>query len=85
MDALAKKKEREELAAAEDAAVTTQLNKKTGVGLVNNSFLPAAQRLGFKVVSFFVAQWKTCVLHSSYKRNCQKNLYFIGKRNLKGT
>ena len=44
MDALAKKKEREELAAAEDAAVTTQLNKKTGVGLVNNSFFPPAHR-----------------------------------------
>ena len=52
LDALAKKKEREELAAAEDAAVTTQLNKKTGVGLVNNSFLPAAQRI---VVCFFAA------------------------------
>merc|ERR1712198_90905 len=34
LDALAKKKEREELAAAEDAAVTTQLNKKTGVAAV---------------------------------------------------
>ena len=55
MDALAKKKEREELAAAEDAAVTTQLNKKTGVGLVNNSFLPAAQRLVLIVVCFFAA------------------------------
>ena len=55
LDALAKKKEREELAAAEDAAVTTQLNKKTGVGLVNNSFLPAAQRLVLIVVCFFAA------------------------------
>lgn len=34
LEALAKKKEREELAAAEDAAVTSQINKKVGVAAV---------------------------------------------------